>query len=168
MTRQLPFADKSFDTIVCVEVLEHLERADALKAIGEFERIARRRVVVTVPRHHVDEHSPDERGFLRYEGTDPRVWEWVEAERHKSSFTVRDLQRIGFRCGRRSPGRPLLRLIGPFRRFYDNYASPSHAIMGVKDILSDGGETRPHGHLDREAPCETEGFADFRPNARKT
>jgi ubiquinone/menaquinone biosynthesis C-methylase UbiE len=162
----LPFADKSFDTVVCVEVLEHLEKPESLMAIRELERIARRRVVITVPRESVDAHSGhDERQFLRYEGNDPRVWEWVNAERHKSSYTARELRKMGFRCGRRSPARPLLRLLGPLRRLYDNYVSPTYAIMGVKDISPTSARSED-GKIDRQPPTVTDGIADFRSDAR--
>jgi ubiquinone/menaquinone biosynthesis C-methylase UbiE len=45
---KLPFSDKSFDTVVCSEVLEHLD--DAGRAIAELRRVARKAVVITVPR----------------------------------------------------------------------------------------------------------------------
>lgn len=44
----LPFPDGAFDTVVCSEVLEHLEDPDA--AVAELKRVARRAVVITVPR----------------------------------------------------------------------------------------------------------------------
>jgi SAM-dependent methyltransferase len=44
---ELPFADDSFDLILCLEVLEHLDRpADGL---AELARVSRRDVVVSVP-----------------------------------------------------------------------------------------------------------------------
>ena len=44
----LPFEDDAFDTVLCSEVLEHLE--DPGRAFGELRRVARRSVVVSVPR----------------------------------------------------------------------------------------------------------------------
>ncbi len=44
---RLPFPDRSFDTVVCSEVLEHLDDPD--RAVGELKRVARRYVVITVP-----------------------------------------------------------------------------------------------------------------------
>lgn len=43
----LPFADRSFDTVVCTHTLEHVQRLAV--AMGELRRVARRRVVVVVP-----------------------------------------------------------------------------------------------------------------------
>ena len=43
----LPFAARSFDTVTCLEVLEHLD--DPAAAVRELARVARRAVVVSVP-----------------------------------------------------------------------------------------------------------------------
>ncbi len=45
---RLPFADASFDAVVCSEVLEHL--AAPGRALDEVLRVARRVAVITVPR----------------------------------------------------------------------------------------------------------------------
>ena len=44
---KLPFSDKSFDTVLCSEVLEHLD--DPNKAVAELKRVARNYVVISVP-----------------------------------------------------------------------------------------------------------------------
>ena len=43
----LPFAGRSFDTVTCLEVLEHLD--DPAAAVRELARVARRAIVVSVP-----------------------------------------------------------------------------------------------------------------------
>lgn len=45
---KLPFSDNAFDTVVCSEVLEHLDEPD--RALNELKRVARNYVVITVPR----------------------------------------------------------------------------------------------------------------------
>ena len=45
---QIPFEDDSFNTVLCSEVLEHLEDPDA--GLRELLRVARERVILTVPR----------------------------------------------------------------------------------------------------------------------
>jgi len=47
----LPFADKEFDLVVCVETLEHLPEPDA--ALNEIKRVCRHRVLVSVPREPI-------------------------------------------------------------------------------------------------------------------
>ena len=44
----LPFADRSFDLVVCCEVLEHLR--DPRRGLAEVARVARRAVLVSTPR----------------------------------------------------------------------------------------------------------------------
>ncbi|MFM7734864.1 MAG: class I SAM-dependent methyltransferase [Alphaproteobacteria bacterium] len=44
----LSFADRSFDTVVCTHVLEHV--LDMPRAVAELRRVARRRLVVVLPR----------------------------------------------------------------------------------------------------------------------
>lgn len=43
----LPFADQSFDAVVCSHTLEHLANLPA--AVAEIKRVARRKVIVAVP-----------------------------------------------------------------------------------------------------------------------
>jgi ubiquinone/menaquinone biosynthesis C-methylase UbiE len=43
----LDYKDNSFDTITCMEVLEHLD--DPKKALEELVRVSRKRVIITVP-----------------------------------------------------------------------------------------------------------------------
>ena len=45
---KLPFSDNSFDAVVCSEVLEHLDDVD--RAMAQLKRVARRHVLITVPR----------------------------------------------------------------------------------------------------------------------
>lgn len=43
------FADRSFDTVVCTEVLEHLAPAVLARAAGELARVAARQIIIGVP-----------------------------------------------------------------------------------------------------------------------
>lgn len=45
---RLPFADKSFDTVVCTHTLEHV--LDLEGALADLRRLARRRLILVVPR----------------------------------------------------------------------------------------------------------------------
>jgi 2-polyprenyl-3-methyl-5-hydroxy-6-metoxy-1,4-benzoquinol methylase len=62
----LPFADRSFDTVVCLEVLEHLHDPD--RALLELARIARTSLVLSVP------NEPLFRGANFLRGKNLRRW----------------------------------------------------------------------------------------------
>ena len=44
---KLPFADKSFDTVVCAHTLEHV--SDIGRALSEVRRVCRQRLIVVIP-----------------------------------------------------------------------------------------------------------------------
>jgi SAM-dependent methyltransferase len=44
---ELPYADDSFDLVLCLEVLEHIE--DPATALADLARVARRDIVISVP-----------------------------------------------------------------------------------------------------------------------
>ena len=45
----MPFDDKQFDVVVCGEVLEHLPFTDFLGALKEIRRVARHKVILSLP-----------------------------------------------------------------------------------------------------------------------
>jgi ubiquinone/menaquinone biosynthesis C-methylase UbiE len=52
---KLPFADGSFDTVVCTHTLEHVQ--DLPKAVAELRRVTRRRLIIVVPRQRPYQYS---------------------------------------------------------------------------------------------------------------
>jgi ubiquinone/menaquinone biosynthesis C-methylase UbiE len=44
-----PFADKSFDLVICLEVLEHINDSDYQRSLEELQRLAGRYVMISVP-----------------------------------------------------------------------------------------------------------------------
>lgn len=51
----LPFEDRAFDTVICTHVIEHV--LDYRQAIAELRRIARRRMIIVVPREREYRYS---------------------------------------------------------------------------------------------------------------
>jgi SAM-dependent methyltransferase len=50
----LPFADGAFDTVVCLDVLEHVPPADREAFVGDLARVAARRVLVACPSNEAE------------------------------------------------------------------------------------------------------------------
>lgn len=57
--KTIPFADKSFDVVTCVEVLEHVPDYEAF--VRELARVARRCVFITTPNRRPDYTLPNGR-----------------------------------------------------------------------------------------------------------
>ncbi|MBI5779284.1 MAG: methyltransferase domain-containing protein [Planctomycetes bacterium] len=79
--RRMPFRAKSFDSVVSVEVLEHLNKQDGLMMIGEMERVSKDKIVLTTPNGLLllppgPEDNPD--------------------EKHISGWGVNELKNLGF------------------------------------------------------------------------
>ena len=74
----LPYEDNSFDTVVCSEVLEHIE--DWSSAINELKRVSRRYVVITVPHEPLFKFLNDIGRAIRF-CQDPghvNFWRWQQ------------------------------------------------------------------------------------------
>jgi hypothetical protein len=87
----LPFDDRSFDTVVCADVLEHLDRCHGV--FDELCRVAAGRVIVALPnplRNLLDAVGAGSGGDLKHYGlpVDP------PADRHKWFFGQRDAERF--------------------------------------------------------------------------
>lgn len=70
----LPFPDGAFDVVGCFEVLEHLRGDGPERALAEFERVARRAVVLSVPHEPFFSLANAARGKnldVRPRGSDP-------------------------------------------------------------------------------------------------
>jgi hypothetical protein len=95
----LPFPDRSFDTVLCTDVLEHLARCHAV--FDQLCRVADARVVVSLPnplRALIQGLYAGSGGHLKYYGlpTDP------PADRHKWFFGHEDAARFLTERGRRN------------------------------------------------------------------
>jgi ubiquinone/menaquinone biosynthesis C-methylase UbiE len=67
---ELPFGDRSFDLVICCEVLEHLDEPS--RGLAEVARVARRGVIVSTPREPIWRAMNVMRGkYLRDLGNTP-------------------------------------------------------------------------------------------------
>ena len=79
--QKLPFRRKSFDIVLCMEVLEHLERKEGAILLQALEEIARRQVIVTTP---VGQYKQD-----AFKGNPYQV--------HKSIWSPNELKQLGYK-----------------------------------------------------------------------
>jgi SAM-dependent methyltransferase len=79
--RAMPYRDDAFDAVVALDVIEHLEKDDALRVIAEMERVARNVVVISTPS-----------GFLETPPAPPDE-PWHD---HKCGFEPADLAHLGY------------------------------------------------------------------------
>jgi ubiquinone/menaquinone biosynthesis C-methylase UbiE len=75
----LPIGDKAVDTVIALDFIEHLSKAEGALALDEFLRVARDEVVVVTPN-----------GFLP-QSADENPW-----QEHLSGWTIEELEAKGF------------------------------------------------------------------------
>jgi SAM-dependent methyltransferase len=122
----LPFRPKSFDAVLCAEVLEHLEMEDGLALITAMEDIARRQVIVTTPVGHHDQHGYDGNPYQEHH----HIWEPRELRLLGYCVLGHGLRGLGGMSGVQSPLpralRPLVDvawvLAGPVVRYFPSLA----------------------------------------------
>ena len=78
--RHLPFTADAFDVVVALDVVEHFEKDDALRVLGEMERVSRSLVIIATPR-----------GFVPQPGTSEEPW-----QEHRCGFEPSELAALGY------------------------------------------------------------------------
>lgn len=88
------FMDDSYDVVLCLDVLEHLEEPTALKAIGEMKRICRKKVIIFTPnKFATNEEAVSDSWGLGYN----------EHQRHLIVLKNWRLKEMGFKLNDPSP-----------------------------------------------------------------
>jgi len=54
------FMDESYDVVICLDVVEHLDKELALKVIDECKRICRKKAIIYTPDKFFDNHQKEE------------------------------------------------------------------------------------------------------------
>jgi 2-polyprenyl-3-methyl-5-hydroxy-6-metoxy-1,4-benzoquinol methylase len=58
--RNMSFKDKSFDVVVCFQVIEHLTEKQAIKLLDRMEKIARKQIIISTPFGQSPYHTEDD------------------------------------------------------------------------------------------------------------
>lgn len=80
----LPFGDDAFGTVVCTHTLEHVQ--DLPKAVAELRRVARRQLIVVVPKQR-----PYLYNFNLHTQFFPYAWSLRGALGHREGAVIKDL-----------------------------------------------------------------------------
>lgn len=89
----LPYEDKSFDAVICTEVLEHLEKPRL--AIAELKRVSKKHLIVSVPREPFFRGANLLRGkYLNRFGDHPEHIQHWSANGFKKLLTTQNLMVI--------------------------------------------------------------------------
>lgn len=83
------FADKSWDVVLLLDVIEHLPKMAAEFAITAAKRIARKKVIVFTPDGYIPQEAFDYHGL----GTNP-------LQAHLCGFSEAEMQTLGFKTVR--------------------------------------------------------------------
>jgi SAM-dependent methyltransferase len=79
--RTVEFPPKSFDCVMCLEVLEHLTKEEGLALLARMEKWARKKIVLTTPNTFVWQDEVDDNPL----------------QTHQSGWTAGELTHLGFR-----------------------------------------------------------------------
>ena len=115
--RHLPFADRSYDIVLCMEVLEHLEREEGKKLLSDMERIARKQVILSTPAGNYKQETYDENPHQEHK------YLWIPREMRERGYELIGigLRNLGGKSGIQSP---LPRLLWPIMNFIWVLAGP--------------------------------------------
>lgn len=109
----LPFEDKSFDSAIACEVLEHLPQAEGPTLIAELKRVSRLSFVVTTPNYPC----------LRPGGETLDGFNEYEAHRH--NFLYKEFRKLGFTqvvgVGLKTPSWKLSRALGSLGFYFPRF-----------------------------------------------
>jgi SAM-dependent methyltransferase len=81
ITKKLPFKDNSFDAVICLQTIEHVNKKAGIKLMERMEKIARKVVIVGTPVGECIQEEYD---------NNPH-------QRHLSSWNPKDFQQKGYR-----------------------------------------------------------------------
>lgn len=79
--REVEFKPKAFDTVIAVDILEHLTKQEGAELLNKMEQWARKTVVITTPN-----------GYVWQDGYDNNP-----LQEHKSGWTVEELRELEFK-----------------------------------------------------------------------
>lgn len=81
--RNMDLPPKSYDIVLCMEVLEHFDKEEGMKLLSKFEEIARRQIIITTPQGEYEQHALDDNDYQEHK------YMWKAAELMDLGYMVR-------------------------------------------------------------------------------
>ena len=99
----LPFENKTFEVVICMEVLEHLEEREGIVLLSELERVAKKQILLTTPIGKYEQQAYDGNRY----------------QEHKFIWTTRAIRSQGYKIwGTGIKGLPRKEIRSQFIRFF--------------------------------------------------
>lgn len=99
---QVDFKPNSFDAVLLLFAVEHMEKADGKELLEKMKKWARKKIIVATPNGYMRQGAIDNNPFMT----------------HRSGWTVEELEGIGFKinglCGWKRVGNKLINNEGSF------------------------------------------------------
>ena len=83
--RRLPFQRKSFDIVLCLDMVEHVEKEEGRKLIHAVEEIARREVIIAAPIGYWAQNEMQGNPYQKHRAS------WLPAEFKRLGYKVRGI-----------------------------------------------------------------------------
>lgn len=80
------FLPKSFDIVIALDIIEHLEKEESLEMLRQCEQIARKAVIIETPKGYV----PQNMDILGHGGD--------EFQTHRCGWEITELETMGYVC----------------------------------------------------------------------
>lgn len=107
------FKQKSFDVVIALDLIEHLEKNDGLNLLKQMELIAKRKIILLTPNGFVEQHPVEENPY----------------QVHKSGWKIDDFKKKGYK----------IYGIRGFKFIRGEYATINHKpwfLWGMLSVLS--------------------------------
>ena len=95
--RALPFRKRSFTSILCTEVIEHLEKTDGIHLIHQIEDLAEQNVVISTPVGFLHECPEFDRERILIDGSEYKKQQNSFHSPHVSGWSPQELRNRGYR-----------------------------------------------------------------------
>jgi hypothetical protein len=122
---KLNVADKSFDAILFISVIEHLSREDGKKILNKFDKIARKLIIILTPNGYLPQDAFDNNPYQKHKSGD-----WTD-ELVKRGYRIRGADGINFQTKKFKYNPILMIITQPFVYFLPRYAA---SIIAIKRL----------------------------------